>query len=205
MALLERFWAKVQKCPTGCWEWQGAHGPAGHGRFYYNGRTQPAHQYSYEFHKGPVPQGLELDHLCRNPRCVNPEHLEAVSHKENMHRAPKVVAMMAATQCPKGHPYNLLNTYFHPNGGRVCRECRNERKNARYAEKVGRPVRSPFQPACINGHPFTKDNTVWELNRHGKLYRRCLICKKAKDARYRATDKGKATKAKNRGRPRGHA
>lgn len=71
---------------TGCWIWDGRPQPLGYGTTKLNGRTIPAHQYVYEKIKGPVPEGLILDHLCRNPRCVNPDHLEPVTHAENIRR-----------------------------------------------------------------------------------------------------------------------
>lgn len=74
---------------TGCWVWQRL-GVNGYGRLTLDGVTQPAHRYTYEALNGPVPEGLELDHLCRNKACVNPFHLEAVPHAENLRRAAKL-------------------------------------------------------------------------------------------------------------------
>ncbi len=87
-----------------------------------------AHRFSFEMVNGPVPNGLELDHLCRVRRCVNPSHLEAVTRLENIRRSPLVgLIQRNRTQCPKGHPYSAANTYFNPrkNRGvnRVCRKC----------------------------------------------------------------------------------
>ncbi|MGZ6854085.1 MAG: HNH endonuclease [Mycobacteriaceae bacterium] len=84
---------------------------------------------------GPIPRGLELDHLCRNRRCVNPDHLEPVSHRENCHRAELGVAaadiMRSRTHCPRGHKYDQSNTYRTPKGYRVCRTCHRDRERSR--------------------------------------------------------------------------
>lgn len=85
----ERFMAFVDK-GTGegtCWVWVGGLHRNGHGKFGADGRAQLAHRWSYEHHRGPIPEGLEIDHLCNNPPCVNPRHLEPVTHLENVRRA----------------------------------------------------------------------------------------------------------------------
>lgn len=84
MALLER--------PTGsdCWLWTGYVAAGGYGEFHLAGRTRKAHRVAYELLVGPVPEGLDLDHLCRVRRCVNPEHLEPVTRQENLRRSPDV-------------------------------------------------------------------------------------------------------------------
>jgi hypothetical protein len=82
----QRFWRRVEKQPSGCWEWQGALSEWGYGSLVIVGRKVPAHRFSYEIHTGPIPEGLVIDHLCRNPSCVNPEHLEAVTNEENIRR-----------------------------------------------------------------------------------------------------------------------
>lgn len=71
---------------SGCWLWFGATTPRGYGQYQYNGKPGYAHRYFYEKKKGCIQKGLELDHLCRTPRCVNPDHLEPVTHEENMRR-----------------------------------------------------------------------------------------------------------------------
>ena len=135
-----RFWSKVQKDgPNDCWLWIGARKTGGYGSFMVfcdkrRGIAQfaNAHRVSYELVKGPIPSGLTLDHLCRNTSCVNPEHLEAVSMAVNVLRGTGVSAINAAkTHCPKGHPFDLINTGYstHYKNGRLryCKTCNRER------------------------------------------------------------------------------
>ena len=82
----QRFWRKVKKTDT-CWLWTGTLSNLGYGQFYPSGKPMLAHRYSFEHFKGPVPEDLELDHLCSTRNCVNPEHLEPVTHQENCLRA----------------------------------------------------------------------------------------------------------------------
>lgn len=129
-SLPERFLSKVAMSPGGaCWEWT-AGTANGYGRFRVGSmkdgsrRNIGAHVFSYMECVGPVPDGLELDHLCRNPRCVRPDHLEAVTHRENMLRGDTVGGRSArATHCPRGHEYDDTNTRRKPDGSRACREC----------------------------------------------------------------------------------
>ncbi len=131
---LERFWPNVIKQSIGCWEWNAALSN-GYGVFWAYGRQVKAARFAYEQAKGVIPEGLELDHLCRNKSCVNPDHLEAVTRSVNTLRGllPLIIAnigrnhQLSKTHCPQGHPYDLLNTYFHPDGKRDCRICRQER------------------------------------------------------------------------------
>jgi hypothetical protein len=126
-----RFWSHVQK-GTGdeCWIWLGSKTPSGYGSFgLRKGRLTPAHRFAYELLRGAIPEGLELDHLCRNPFCCNPDHLESVSHRVNVLRGESPAAQNARrTHCPHGHPYTPENTYIRPNtGDRQCRICLRER------------------------------------------------------------------------------
>jgi len=93
-----------------------------------------AHRVLYEWTVGPVPAGLELDHLCRVRRCVRPSHLEPVSRRENLLRGVTIpAAHVAKTHCPAGHPYVGANLELRPRGYRVCRTCHRERSRRRAA------------------------------------------------------------------------
>ena len=118
-----RFWSHVQP-DQDCWIWTGATRNRGYGCVTIAGRLYAAHRVSYTWTHGPIPDGLELDHLCRNPVCVNPLHLEAVSRRTNLLRGDThAAANSAKTHCPAGHPYDAANTYVKPNGARCCRTC----------------------------------------------------------------------------------
>ena len=123
-----RFWAKIDKNgPNDCWLWRAAKGGGGYGCFRRGGRKDgniPAHRFIYELLVGPIPKGLTIDHLCRNRLCVNPAHLEAVTHQVNILRGEGLAARNAkATHCIHGHPFDLFNTRFNRGGKRDCRAC----------------------------------------------------------------------------------
>lgn len=122
-----RFWGKVDT--TGdCWLWTAAKDPLGYGRFQRSGGlgTCLAHRLAYELLVGPIPEGLVIDHLCRVPSCVRPEHLEPVTQGTNVERGEWDLAERnrAKEVCPQNHPYDEANTYINPRGSRECRTCR---------------------------------------------------------------------------------
>lgn len=125
---------KARITPAGCWEWIGAADGHGYGTGRFEGRTHKAHRIAYRLCTGPIPAGLQIDHLCRNRRCVNPAHLEAVSRSENCRRGLTGKAygavIAARTHCPSGHEYTPTNTYRWRNH-RQCRECRRRHDQAR--------------------------------------------------------------------------
>ena len=125
----KRFWAKVdKKGPNECWFWEAGMNDDGYGRFFYKRVNKKclivyAHRFVYELMVGPIPEGLEPDHLCRNPACVNPAHLELVTRRTNTLRGIGPSAQKAQqTHCLRGHPFDLFNTYRN-NGRRQCRIC----------------------------------------------------------------------------------
>lgn len=191
-----RFWAKVNKdAPNGCWEWTGAL-TGGYGYF---GRMTPdgphnfnSHRAAYESLRGPVPDGLVLDHLCRNRRCVNPDHLEPVTHKTNILRGVGFSATNAKrTHCAHGHPLTGDNLVVYA-GKRVCRQCKARNIAKTYRKRIARLRAKGVMPppqskdTCKRGHPLTPDNLYWSRNHTHRSCRTCnLAASKAIAARRR--------------------
>lgn len=139
----ERFWEKVDKngplpqtawvpLDTNCWLWTATINSHGYGQFGISGVLTPPHRVVYEWEVGPIPKGMEIDHLCRVRSCVRPVHLEVVTHRTNTLRGDTVTAINARkTHCPEGHPYDAVNTYIRPSGSRECRMCVRRRNRKR--------------------------------------------------------------------------
>lgn len=124
----DKFMGYVSKQTNGCWDWCGTISKKGYGVFWNGTKLVAAHRYSYEKVKCKIPDGLQIDHLCRNRRCVNPDHLEVVTLQENVARG--MVSdfardkQVSKTHCKHGHPYNGKNTYIRPDRGtRECKRC----------------------------------------------------------------------------------
>lgn len=146
------FWANVDRngpVPRPdmgpCWVWTGMLNPGGYGYFNRPGLSRLPHRLAYEWARGPIPDGLDLDHLCHLPpctggvecphrRCVNPDHLDPVTRADNTRRSPLTLtgANIRKTHCPKGHPYDEANTATSKAGKRKCRECNRIKCRARY-------------------------------------------------------------------------
>jgi hypothetical protein len=139
-----RFGTFFEMSEKGCWDWLGHNNGQGYGVFVLDRsrndehrRQQYAHRIMYRGVHGLIPEGFVVDHLCDNPLCVNPDHLKAVAHSENIRRA-----LTKRTHCPKGHAYTPENTYISPQGHRQCRECKrangrrmNKRRAAAFAAR----------------------------------------------------------------------
>lgn len=148
-AILEhRFWAQVNKqgpksAKIGrCWVWTGSTNTTGYGQLWDGERLVVAHRWLWEQEHGPVPNKLELDHLCRRPVCVRPSHLEPVTHQENVLRGESFAAQNARkTRCLREHQLSGDNLYVRTDGSRRCQTCQRaarQRYRARHSEGGGR-------------------------------------------------------------------
>jgi HNH endonuclease len=150
LTTVDRFMQYVTPEPnSGCWLWLGVVNRFGYGQFGYGARkgkklsqgqrSVRAHRFSYELFVGPIPEGMDIDHLCRVRCCVNPRHLEAVTHKENVNRGMaaevNTARNRAKTHCPRGHEYTPENTRVI-GGGRKCLACRPIYESQRVRKRV---------------------------------------------------------------------
>ena len=175
-----RFWAKVWKT-EGCWFWTASVDRNGYGQFRLGTRTVKAHRAAYEELIGAMPEGLEPDHLCRQRRCVNPAHIEMVSHRENILRGLAPSAVHARKKCcPKGHAYDEANTRITPDGKRICRTCHKARQVARNSG-LGQGYNHAIKTHCPQGHPYNPENTYVLPSRPNARY--CRACQRERVAR----------------------
>jgi HNH endonuclease len=150
---LQRFWRFVEINADGCWQWTGAirSGTSGNGGGYANfhaidhtgARHRYAHRFAYSAFRAAIPRKMDMDHLCRNRACCNPDHLEVVTHRENIRRGEGPVGENGAkTHCKRGHPFDEANTWRDKNGGRYCRACHAARQMVRNHRLRGPPRRA---------------------------------------------------------------
>ena len=151
-----RFMAKTRVAQSGCWEWTGGTKGRGYGSFRMDGRMQAAHRVSMLLHGREIPDGLVVDHICRNVRCVNPDHLRAVDQRTNVYENSDAPAKHNAlkTHCPHGHPYSGANLILRKDQ-RVCRECKNASTRSRRNREMSTdsPVPSGTRPDQTRDHP----------------------------------------------------
>ena len=175
-SLHERFESKFMPEPnSGCWLWLDFLNSDGYGQMRVYERTIRAHRISYQLYIGEIPSGLEIDHLCRVRCCVNPDHLEVVTHQENIRRGNGGRNCREKTHCPKGHPYSGANLYTNPHSGsRACRTCGRESQRRYVGGLKGLGGNYNKQKThCIRGHELSGDNL--RVARDGR--RSCFKCR----------------------------
>lgn len=154
---IDRFLRKFTATDSGCHEWSAATQKDGYGILSHEGRSVLAHRWSYEYFNGPIPANMTVNHLCRNRPCVNPAHLELLTHAENVRYSANLGAYRAGDTCRKGHPWD--GHFKIETGARRCYKCESERSLK---------ARTIF--AC--GHPIDEQHTY--ISTRGQ--RRCALC-----------------------------
>ncbi len=156
-SLLDRFNEKWESVPeSGCWIWIAACDSSGYGAIGVNYSMKGAHRVSYELFIRAIPDGMQLDHVCRVRCCVNPNHLESVTQLENVRRGNSGKFYADKTHCPQGHPYSGDNLCIEKGGGRRCKICKKETdrkqkaKNAPPINKEDRDMRDVMTNQEIN-------------------------------------------------------
>lgn len=137
---IETVWERINKTDT-CWLWTGGLNQDGYGKMSLNSKTKVVHRWLYEQLVGPIPGGLQIDHLCRVRNCVNPSHLEPVTPQENIRRGMRGQGYLRGpnktkkTHCKNGHEFTNENTYLGKKGHRIIRICRACRRVIRNNQK----------------------------------------------------------------------
>lgn len=154
---------------TGCWEFTGAKNKAGYGTFWSGSRNICAHRAAYEMWASPIPDGLEIHHVCKNTSCCNPEHMQVVHPKGH-----RQVENSTMTHCRYGHEYTEENTCRNKiTGARSCKVCRREALRRCKERKRGGPIPIAFSKRthCPKGHPYDEANTY--IHRGHRYCRTC--------------------------------
>lgn len=167
---------------SGCWIWMARLDGDGYAVIDHDNTSFKVHRLLYVKHRGPIPEGLELDHLCRVRCCVHPWHTEAVTHQVNVDRGLAGINMTSKTHCPQGHEYTAENTYVTPStGARGCKTCRIE-KALKWSDDRAQKVAAGETPEgikhrvthCKKGHPYDAANSYF----HAKTgLRGCKACR----------------------------
>ena len=185
------FWSRKHIDADGCWRWTGARDYKGYGRVSWESRNTQAHRVAYMLSKGPIPTGLQIDHLCRTRDCINPAHLEAVTGKTNKQRG--ITKNELKECCPRGHRYDTA----YSTGRRGCRECnaaaaqRSRRRSGRFVG-LGKGGVERMKTHCPQGHEYTASNIYSTRLPSGSLGRRCRECGTARQRAYDARRKAAA-------------
>lgn len=163
---------------NGCWRWGSSITTWGYGQIYYNKKNVRAHRLFYEYYKGEIPRNLVLDHLCRVRDCVNPDHMEIVTSKENILRGVSPPSLNAKkTTCKNGHPLTSENIYHHATAkkynSRTCRLCSSLKRS---------PNKGIKKTHCKNGHLYSINNVSKPNLRRGS--RECYECAKVRNNKY---------------------
>lgn len=145
--LVNRFIGRIDFEDSECWTFLGNKNKDGYGGISVSGKWWSTHRYSYVTLVGEIPEGLELDHLCSNRACANPDHLEPITHIENVRRGEKA----SRTHCPQGHEYSVENTYLNKKGWRKCKICTADAQRRYQAKK--RRIASDYHDT----HPLQLD------------------------------------------------
>lgn len=147
-----KYEASFKREATGCLVWTRAQNGVGYGVISLGGRLVYVHRHAYEERYGPIPDGLEIDHLCRNRACAEPTHMEAVTNRENVLRGAGPTAREARqTHCIHGHEFTLKNTHIRRNGSRRCRACGRIRDQKRAPTRIRYrvPARQPERRGVV--------------------------------------------------------
>lgn len=184
----QRFWPKVNKAGPApecrpdlgsCWIWLAAKFPNGYGRSWWPPRDLLAHRVAYELAVGSISPGLVLDHLCRVRECVNPDHLEQVTQRENVMRSSNFAALNARkTHCIRGHEFTPENTRIRIAEDGITRQCRACAKKPSTGRSMG--AHNAAKTHCPRNHEYSPENTIYGITPSGGPSRRCRECERAR-------------------------